>query len=97
MKKMWLVLEHLLRWWAGKQVGGSKQAEEGGRLCRTQLQLALRAAWRDQGPSRTHTPRRGRLISKTLCWKTKALKKPTIETIKQLKLSLGLFIKKIPN
>ena len=29
MKKMWLVLEHLLRWWAGKQVGGSRQEEEG--------------------------------------------------------------------
>ena len=75
MKKMWLGLEHLLRWWAGKQVGGSKQAEEEGRLCRTQLQLALRAAWRDQGPSRTHTQlKEGRLIYKTLCWKTKALK-----------------------
>ena len=29
MKKKWLVLEHLLRWWAGKQVGDSKQAEGG--------------------------------------------------------------------
>ena len=80
----------------GREAGRWLQAGGGGgRLCRTQLQLALRAAWRDQGPSRTHTQlKEGCLIFKTLCWKTKALKKPTIETIK---LSLGLFIKKIPN
>ena len=44
----------------GREAGRWLQAGGGGgRLCRTQLQLALRAAWRDQGPSRTHTPRRG--------------------------------------